>query len=66
MKEYQIIEAKDTKLDVSDFTLYRKKKFIVGYVKTIDLFPLNTPLLIRTLESDVHTAVSEDTYIMLI
>lgn len=65
MKEYQIIEAKEVELDITDFELYKKKKIVVGYAKTVDLFPLNTPLLIRTLESDIHTTVSEDTYIML-
>ena len=65
LKEFQVIEAKKTEIDCSDFRLYRKKKLQVGYVKATDLFASGTNIVVRTLEGDVQINVTEKTYLMV-
>ncbi len=63
--ETQIIQAAETTLDISTMKLYEKKKLPIGYVKATDVFPIGTPIIIRTMEGDVELKISEDLIIMI-
>lgn len=64
-KGYEVIQAKNAQIDVSDFQSYVKKNLHLGYVEAKELFPCDTPVLVRTLEGDLHIKVTEDTLIMI-
>ncbi len=62
---YEVIYAADYEADVSDMKRYRKKKLPLGYVELKDVFPVGTPILVRTLEGDLEIFVTEDVYLMI-
>lgn len=62
---FDIIEAKTYDIDTSNMLSYRKKKLPVGYAIPTDILPLGTPITIRTLEGDIDTVISDDSYIMV-
>ncbi|MFI3176860.1 MAG: DHH family phosphoesterase [Eubacteriales bacterium] len=64
-QESQIIYAKEYEIDTSCMQRYRKKKIPLGFVKTIDLGMVGTPLTVRTLEGDLDIRVDEQIYIMI-
>ncbi len=63
--EFDIIYAEESPADVSGMIKYRKKRIPAGFVKSGDILPEGTPLLIRTLKGDVDISVSDDVYIMI-
>ncbi|MBO4395675.1 MAG: DHH family phosphoesterase [Eubacterium sp.] len=64
-KLYEIIEAKNYETDISQMELYRKKPLTVGYVRAVDIFKVDTPVRVRTLEGDVDVTVEDDLYFMI-
>ena len=60
-----ILYAGEYKADLSEFARYRKKRFLVGFVKAADLAEPGKQIAIRTLEGDVDVTVTEDLYIIL-
>lgn len=64
-REFDIIYARETLADISGMIKYKKKSIPSGFVKSSDILPDGTPILIRTLSGDVDISVSEDTYIMI-
>ncbi|MCR5656466.1 MAG: DHH family phosphoesterase [Butyrivibrio sp.] len=62
---YDIIYAKDTTLDTSEMTRYKKLPQKRGCVKLSDIFPEHSLVSIRTLEGDVDISVEKDLYIMI-
>lgn len=64
-ESHNIIYSSSYTLDNSKMKQYKKKNITVGYVPTTALFPIGTALLIRSLEGDVQTIVSDQTYIMI-
>lgn len=69
MKEYFlsycVIDSKKDKLDVTNMKKYIKLPVTVGYVKSIDIEPSDTEMIIRTLEGDVTIRAQDDIYIMI-
>ncbi len=69
MNEYfdhtEIIYADDYEVDIADMDKYCKKKIPLGFVKATDIFPVGTPITIRTLEGDVDMMVAPKLYIMI-
>lgn len=69
MTEYfdstEIIYAKDYEADLTDMVKYRKKQMPIGYVEADDVFPVGTPITIRTLEGDIDMVVEPDLYILI-
>jgi len=62
---FELIYADKYDVDVSSMEIYRKRKIPAGYVKTDEVFPVGTPITIRTLEGDIDMTVEEDLYIMI-
>lgn len=61
----EIIESSTYEVDLSDAREYKKKPVKVGFVKGTDLVPAGTEIMVRTLEGDLDTMVTEDSYIMI-
>lgn len=62
---FDIIYAEENPVDISGMIKYKKCRIPLGFVKSSSILPVGTPVLIRTLEGDVETLVSEDIYIMI-
>jgi len=63
--EYDHIYCDRMKIDINKFEKYRKKTIPIGFVRSEDVFPIGTDILIRTLEGDTHTTTDPDIYIMV-
>jgi len=61
----EILYAGKTEEDVSKMEHYRKKPVPLGFVRTTDLAPEGTRILVRTLEGDVHIDIVKDVYIII-
>ena len=62
---YEIIRAGEYKADIAAMTKYRKKPFLVGYVKSTELLDAGTEMCIRTLEADLNVCADDDLYVMV-
>lgn len=62
---FDIIYAKNYKIDVSDMPVYKKNRLVLGYIPTTEIFAVGTPIRIRTLEGDLDVISSHDTYILV-
>jgi len=62
---FEIIYAKETKMDTSSMKMYEKQPQLVGYVKLTDIFPVNTMVEIRTMEGDVNIRIDDDKYLII-
>lgn len=61
----QTIYAADGDLDTSDMREYRRKAVALGYVNPIDIFPLGTPVTLRSMAGDQKTVIDGEHYIMV-
>lgn len=64
-EETEVLYAAKTTLDISDMKKYEKKQIPIGYVKATDVFPLDTQIIIRTMEGDVELRITEELIIMI-
>lgn len=64
-EETEIIFPADYKVDLSQFDLYRKNRYKLGYVDATELAPIGTVTSIRTLEGDVDVIIEDGVYIMI-
>lgn len=48
-----------------ELSLYKKRRVMVHFVKSLDVKDVGEPILLHTLEGDVTVHASEDVYIML-
>ncbi len=62
---YEIIYAANTYLDTSKMKAYTKKEQKLGAISLADVFPIGTPVEIRTLEGDVNVIITDQTYLMI-
>lgn len=62
---FEVIYSKDTTLDTSGMDMYTKKEQKLGAIKLGDVFPVGTPVEIRTLEGDINITITDDTYLMI-
>ena len=62
---YDLIYSSEYKPDLSEFDVYEKLKIPVGYVRTTDVFPPGTEMMIRTLEGDAQIISDPDIYVMV-
>ncbi|MBP5261406.1 MAG: recombinase RecJ, partial [Clostridiales bacterium] len=62
---YEVIYSKDTTLDTSSMDMYTKKEQKLGAIKLGEVFPVGTPVEIRTLEGDINVTIADDTYLMI-
>ena len=62
---YLVIYAKNTKLNTSKWKAYDKVSQTLGCIRLTDVFPVGTPINIRTLEGDVDTVIDEEAYLMI-
>ncbi len=62
---YLVIYAKNTKLNTTKWPAYEKIAQSLGYVRLSDVFPIGTPINIRTLEGDVDTVIDREAYLMI-
>jgi phosphoglycolate phosphatase len=61
---YDKIIAAEHNLNVKAMKKYTKKPVPRGFALSCDVFPVGTPLLIRTLEGDINILSSADVYLM--
>lgn len=61
----QIIYAGDDTIDTNEMQEYVRKPFPAGYVRVAELFPVKTPITVRTMEGDLDTQVEDDTVILI-
>lgn len=64
-QSYEIIYTNTYEAKVTDMELYKKCRVPLGMVKAEDVLEAGTPVLIRTLEGDIDTVISDDIYIMI-
>jgi phosphoglycolate phosphatase len=62
---YDIIYAARDTLSVEGIKTYEKQPQELGCLKLSDVFPVDTTVLIRTLEGDITVTIKEDTYLMI-
>jgi len=62
---YDIVDSASHNLDIKSMVKYKKNKLPVGYVRSVDVFPQGTPVMIRALEGDENIIASDDVYIMV-
>lgn len=62
---YNVIDSDTYEVDLSRMKTYKKKNLPIGYVNATDVFPVGTPITIRTLEGDIDLDVSEDIVILI-
>ncbi len=65
LDSYDIIEAQEADVNISEFGMFQRKEIVLGYVKATDLFDTGTEVVIRTLESDINIDVEDDMYFMI-
>lgn len=65
VNSYQVIYAKDYQIETDHMVRYKKKKLPLGYVMLTDVYPVGTPIIVRTLEGDLEIQVQEDIYLMI-
>lgn len=61
----EILIGTEIHLPIQHMKTYRKKPLPMGYVKASDLYPVGTPLTIRTSEGDLEMTVCDNSYIMI-
>ena len=64
-KKYDTVHADNHDLNINAMPKYRKQKIPVGCVLTSDVFPVGTPMQIRTLEGDSDCISSNDVLLMI-
>ena len=62
---YDLIDAGNHRLDLSAMRPYVKKNIPVGFVPSTAVFPVGTPILVRTLEGDAEAETSDDILFMV-
>lgn len=65
VNSYQVIYAKDYFIETDNMVRCKKKKLPLGYVVLTDVYPVGTPIIVRTLEGDLEIQVEEDIYLMI-
>lgn len=61
----QMIYAADGDLDTSDMREYCRRSVALGYVNPLDIFPLGTPVTIRSMAGDLKMLIDGEHYIMI-
>ena len=62
---YDVFDAANHNINTGSMKRYVKKLLPTGFVVSVDVFPENTPLLIRTLEGDSNVKASPGTFLMI-
>lgn len=63
--ECDVFHACDYEVDLAQMKEYVKKKTPFGYVIAKEIFPIGTPIVVRTLEADLEIDVTDDLIIMV-
>lgn len=64
-EDTEVLNSGEVTLDISQMQKYVKKKLPIGFVRAKDVFPIDTPIVVRTLEGDFELKVTEDLIIMI-
>lgn len=64
-EETEIIYSASEEISNEDMDIYIKKKIPIGYVRAKDVFPIGTPINIRTLNGDEELKITEDLIIII-
>lgn len=62
---YDIIYGTEYKADVSAMRHYKRKLLPEGCVRISQVFPVGTPITIRTMQGDIGMTADEDSYVVL-
>jgi len=63
---FDVIYAGKHEIQMSEMKRYKKLPVICGYVRSTDVFPVGTPLLVRTLMGDYDDLVADDGLYLMI
>ncbi len=61
----QTIYAESYEMDISGMREYCRRSVALGYVNPVDIFPLGTPVTIRSMAGDLNMVVDGEHYIMI-
>lgn len=64
-ESFELIYAKDYDIDIDSLQSYKKIRRPQGFVVANEVFPNNTPIMVRTLEGDMDLIVEPDLIIMI-
>lgn len=62
---FTVIEPAKFEVDMKKLEAYKKVPVKLGFVRTTDVFPAGTPMVVRTIEGDSDFVSAENTYIMI-
>lgn len=63
--DYLYFIGNNKKIELEEFTPYKNKEISCTFVKSTDIFPDGTPMLIRTLYGDINVVSSHDLYLII-
>jgi len=62
---FDLIYTQDYKVETDGMETYEKRRLPICYVKADEMFPVGTPVTIRTLAGDIDMSVERDLYLMI-
>jgi phosphoglycolate phosphatase len=62
---FDLVYCDNHNIDFASMRRFCKRPIPVGYAHIVDIFPENSQITIRTLEGDIDTVSSSDTYLMI-
>ena len=63
--EYDLVYSDRFEPDIGAMARYRKKKIPIGFARSADVFPVETDIIVRTIEGDTFITADPDIYIMV-
>ena len=63
--EYDLVYSDRLDIDTKELEQFRKKAIPIGYVRSTDIFPVGTDIVVRTIEGDTFITSDPDIYIMV-
>lgn len=65
LESFDILDARTYTPVLSDMKLYRTQKLSSGYLVPASIFPIQTPVTVRTMDGDFDLIISEHTYLLI-
>ena len=63
--EYDLVYSENYEPDLGAMEQYRKLKIPIGFARSSDVFPVDTDIVVRTIEGDTFITADPDIYIMV-
>lgn len=62
---FTVVIPEEFEVNVDELKTYKKLQINLGFVRTVDIFPSGTPMMVRTIEGDSDFVADENNYIMI-